>query len=148
MQKIIYPIMVIALVLTCSCCKTSKKNVKSGQFPLINTQWMLESIEGEEIGTDYALRPFIQFDSSYNITGSLGCNSLFGTYTVNKKDKMTIHYTGSTKRLCQQMSVERNFIKALKKDINRYEIKGDKLILFFEDKEVISFKGVDLNAVE
>ena len=129
MKKIIYPIVLISLVLTCSCCKSSKKNVKNGQFPLINTQWMLESIEGEEIGTDYALRPFIQFDSSYNITGSLGCNSMFGTYSVNKKGKI-------------------NFIKALKKDINRYEIKGDKLILFFEDKEVISFKGVDLNAVE
>lgn len=148
MQKIIYPIIVIALVLTCSCCKTSKKNVKSNNFPLINTQWMLESIEGEEIRTDYALRPFIKFDSSYNVTGSLGCNSLFGTYSVNKKDKMTIHYTGSTKRLCQKMSVERNFINALKKDINRYEIKGDKLILYSEDKEVISFKGVDLDTVE
>lgn len=148
MKKIIYPIMVIALILTCNCCKTSKKNVKSDQFTLINTQWMLESIEGEEIGTDFALRPFIKFDSSYNITGSLGCNSMFGTYSVNKKNKMTIHYTGSTKRLCQQMSVERNFIKALKQDIDKYEIKGDKLILFSENKEVITFKGVDLKAVE
>lgn len=148
MRKIIYPIMLLTLILTCSCCKSSKNNVTSGQLPLIDTQWMLESIEGKEIGTDYALRPFIKFDSSYNITGSLGCNSMFGTYSVTKKQKMTIHYTGSTKRLCQQMSVERDFIKALKKDINRYEIKGDKLILFFDDKEVISFKGVDLNAVE
>lgn len=147
MQKIIYPIMVITLVLICSCCKTSK-NVKNGQLSLTGTQWMLESIEGEEIGTDFALRPFIQFDSTHNVTGSLGCNSMFCTYTINKKHKMTIHFESSTKRLCQQMSVERKFIKALKRDINNYEIKGDYLILSADTEEILRFKGVDLKAVE
>lgn len=148
MHKIICPTLAVILVLTCSCCKSSKKNVKSNQLPLIETHWMLESIEGEEIGTDYALRPFIKFDSSYNITGSLGCNSLFGSYSINKKNKMTIHYTGSTKRLCQQMSVERKFIKALKKDIDSYEIRDEKLILFADNKEILVFKGVNINVVE
>jgi heat shock protein HslJ len=147
MQKIIYPLIAI-LVLTCSCCKTSKKNVKNEKYPLIGTQWLLESIEGEEIGTDYALRPFIKFDTASNITGNLGCNSLHGTYEVQKKHKMTISYVGSTKRLCQQMSVERNFIKALKSDINKYEIKGDELILYAENEEIMRFKGVNLNEVE
>lgn len=140
--------MAIILVLTCSCCKSSKKNVKSGQLPLIDTQWTLEAIESEEIGTDFALRPFIKFDTNYKITGSLGCNSLFGTYSINKKNKMTINYSGSTKRLCQQMSVERKFIKALKRSIDSYEIKGDVLILSADNEELLRFKGVNLNVVE
>lgn len=122
--------------------------MKNAQLLLTETQWMLESIEGEEIGTDYALRPFIKFDTNFNITGSLGCNSLFGTYSVNRKHKMTINYTGSTKRLCQQMSVERKFIKALKRDIDTYEIKDGMLYLSSENEEVLCFKGVDMRTVE
>lgn len=148
MKNLLYPLIAITLVVTCSCCNTSRKNVKSGNLPLTETQWMLEAIEGEDIGTDFALRPFMKFDSTFHITGSLGCNSMFGTYWVNKKHKMTVKYEGSTKRLCQQMSVERKFSKALRHDITRYEIKGDLLILFAENEEVLRFKGVNLNEVE
>lgn len=147
MQKIIYALIAV-LVLTCCGCKTSKKSVKNERFPLIGTQWLLEAIDGEDIGADFALRPFIKFDSTSKITGNLGCNSMFGTYEVRKKHKMTISYTGSTKRLCQQISVERNFIKALKRDINSYEIKGDELILSNDNEEVLRFKGVNLKEVE
>lgn len=147
MRKITYTLIAV-LALTCCCCKTSKKSVKNDSFPLIGTQWVLEAIDGEDIGTDFALRPFIKFDSASNLTGNLGCNSMFGTYEARKKHKMTISYTGSTKRLCQQMSVERNFIKALKRDINSYEIKDDVLILSNDNEEVLRFKGVNLNEVE
>lgn len=148
MQKIIYSLATIVLILSCSCCKTSKSNVKNGNYPLKGTKWMLEAIEGEDVGTEFAIRPYIIFDSTSNFTGNLGCNSMFGAYTVNKKQKMTIEYSGSTKRLCQQISVERKFIKALRFDVNRYEIKGDQLILFVDDKEVMRFKGVKQDEVE
>ena len=49
MKKIIYPIVLISLVLTCSCCKSSKKNVKNGQFPLIN--WAAAWAERLELPT-------------------------------------------------------------------------------------------------
>lgn len=149
MKKIIYPIAAIMLILGCCCCKTSKKNVSNGKYPLIGTQWNLMALEGEEIGADFALRPFITFDSAGNIKGNLGCNSFFGTYSVNKKQKMTLEFQSASKRLCQQMSVERRFIKALKQEIVRYKIQGDELTLFAaDDREVMRFTGVDLSKVE
>ena len=72
-----------------------------------------------------------------------------GNYSVNKKQKMTLEFQGSTKRLCQQMSVERRFIKALKQDIVRYKIHGNELILLAaDDLEIMRFTGVDLGKVE
>lgn len=148
MRKTVYSLMALSLILVCCCCKTSKKNVKSEKFPLIGTQWNLVALNGEEITNEFALRPFITFDSAGAIQGNLGCNSFFGTYEISKKHKMTIEYQGSTKRLCQKMDVEKQFISALKQDINQYQIKGNELILFAGDKEVMRFEGVDLNAVE
>ena len=148
MKNILFPLITLMLVLSCCCCKTTKKNVKNEKYPLIGTQWNLVSLEGEEIGNEFALRPFVTFDSAGTLQGNLGCNTFFGTYTVNKKHKMTITYQGSTKRLCGQMKVEKKFITALKRDISSYQLKNDELILVSDDEEIMRFKGVNLNEVE
>ena len=46
------------------------------------------------------------------------------------------------------MGVERKFMQALKRDITRYEIVGEELVLFAGDQEVMRFTGVDLSKVE
>lgn len=148
MKKLIFPVILMALIGLLSGCKTSKKGVSSDNLPLVGTQWNLVSIEGVEFENDFALRPFLTFDSAGNINGNLGCNTLFGTYTVNKKQKMTLNFQGATKRLCQQMGVERLFIKALKRDIDHYQIQGNELILFEKEFEIMHFSGVDLGKVE
>lgn len=147
-KKTFYTMIAAVLVLTCCSCKTSKKGVSNEKYPLIGTQWNLVALEGKDIGNDFALRPFITFDSVGNIKGNLGCNTFFGTYIVNKKQKMTLEFQGASKRLCQQMSVERAFIKAMKLEVTRYIIEGNELYLFANDQEVMRFTGVDLNKVE
>ena len=134
------------IVVGCGC-KSSKKSVKV-EYPLIGTQWNLVAIDGEKITNEFALRPFITFDTAGGVQGNLGCNSFFGEYTVSKKHKMTLGYQGSTKRLCSQMDVEKQFMKALKSEVTRYEIKGSELIIFADSKEVMRFTGVDLNKAE
>ena len=148
MQKIFFPLVAMMLILSCCGCKTTKKSTGGEQYPLVGTLWNLAAIEGTEVSNDFALRPFITFDTAGAIHGSLGCNSFFGEYSVNKKHKMTIEFQGATKRLCQQMGVERMFMKALKYDITRYEIKGNELLIFAGDNEVMRFIGVDLGKVE
>ena len=147
MRNYVYSLVALTLILGC-CCKTSKKNVKSENLPLVGTQWNLVAIDGNEISAEFALRPFITFDSVGAVQGNLGCNTFFGTYEINKKHKMTLEYQGATKRLCQKMDIEKQFISALRKDINQYQIKGNELILFSENNEVIRFEGVDLSKVE
>lgn len=136
------------LILAGCGCKTSKKSVSDEHYPLVGTQWNLVRLDGQEIGADFALRPFITFDTADNIQGNLGCNTFFGTYSVNKKHKMTLEFQGATKRLCNRMEVEKKFMQALRRDITRYEIEGEELILFAGEDEVMRFTGVDLGKVE
>lgn len=148
MRNYVITFVAATLILSGCGCKTSKKSVSDEHYPLVGTQWNLVKLEGAEIGVDFALRPFITFDTADNIQGNLGCNTFFGTYSVNKKHKMTLEFRGATKRLCQNMGVERKFMQALKRDITRYEIVGDELVLFAGDQEVMRFTGVDLGKVE
>ena len=148
MRKVIYSLTAIILILSCSCCKTSKKNLKTGKYPLVGTQWMLAALEGEEFNKDFALHPFIVFDTAGSFQGNLGCNSFFGSYEVSKKQKMKLQFEGATKRLCSKMEVERRFLAILKRDVTRYELKNDELILFSEEEELMRFKGVNMNEVE
>ena len=148
MKHYVITLLAATLVLVGCGCKTSKKSVKAVEYPLVGTQWNLVAIDGEKISNEFALRPFITFDTVGGVQGNLGCNSFFGEYTVNKKHKMTLGYQGSTKRLCSQMDVEKQFMQVLKRDITRYEIKGEELILFAGNKEVMRFTGVDLSKVE
>lgn len=148
MRNYVITFVAATLILSGCGCKTSKKSVSDEHYPLVGTQWNLVKLEGAEIGVDFALRPFITFDTADNIQGNLGCNTFFGTYSVNKKHKMTLEFRGATKRLCQNMGVERKFMQALKRDITRYEIVGDELVLFAGDQEVMRFTGVDLSKVE
>lgn len=148
MKKSIYLLSFLMLIMLFSCCKTSKKGVADAHYSLLGTQWNLVALDGAKIGNEFALRPFITFDSTEHIQGNLGCNTFFGTYSVSKKQKMTLNFDGATKRLCPQMEVERDFIKALKRDISRYEIEGEELILYAGDDEVMRFTGVNLDQVE
>ena len=148
MRHYVITLLAATLILTGCGCKTSKKSVAKEQYPLVGTQWNLTRLDGAEIGADFALRPFITFDTAGAVQGNLGCNSFFGTYSINKKHKMTLEFEGATKRLCKQMEVEKQFMQALKRDITRYEIEGEELILFAGDKEVMRFTGVDLGKVE
>ncbi len=148
MQKFIFPFIAMTLIFSCCSCKSTKKSVGGEKFDLVGTQWNLIAIDGMEISHDFALRPFITFDTTGGVQGNLGCNTFFGEYSVTKKHKMTLSYQGATKRLCQQMEVERLFLKALKRDVTRYEIKGDELILYVDNEEVMRFTGVDLSKVE
>ena len=148
MRKVMYSLTAIILVLSCSCCKTSKKNMNTEKFPLIGTQWMLVALEGEEFNKDFALHPFVVFDTAGGFLGNLGCNTFFGSYELSKKQKMKFQFEGATKRLCSKMEVERRFLSVLKRDVTRYELKDDELILYFENEELMRFKGVNMDEVE
>jgi heat shock protein HslJ len=135
----------IILTICAFSCHTSKEtsSATSKDAPLCETQWMLTDINCEAIG-DSPAKPFIHFSNDGGVTGSLGCNSFFGNYTVNK-DKISLEYKGSTKKLCSDMEVEKAFSAALKKDINNYVIVGDVLIIREKNQEVLRFKAAPKN---
>lgn len=148
MNRIVCPLLAITVILSCCSCKTSKKYAQGEKYPLVGTQWNLVALEGVELDHDFAMRPFVTFDTAGLLRGNLGCNTFFGSYDTNKKHKMTVNYEGSTKRLCQQMGVEKRFTAAWRMDINRYELKGEELILYSGEDEIMRFKGTDLSQKE
>lgn len=138
MKKLLF-IGIILTICTLSCKTNKETSSASNNSPLCGTQWMLTDINGEAIG-DSPAKPFIRFSDEGGLSGNLGCNDFFGSYFV-KKDKMSIEYKGSTKKLCNKMDTENAFAAALKKDINNYVIVGDVLILKEKGEEVLRFKA-------
>lgn len=130
-----------ALVLIACACKTSEKSADAAthDLPLTNTHWVLTAINGAAVG-EMPSEAFIVFDGKGKINGDLGCNLFFGTYYA-KKGKMSIEYTGSTKRLCSDMKTEDSFAAALQSGIKSYTISGDVLTIQNENKEVLRFKA-------
>lgn len=148
MNKLFCPLLATILLVCCCCCNTSKKIAKTEKYPLVGTHWSLVSVEGVEISHDFAMRPYVVFDSIGHLQGNLGCNTFFGTYEVNKRHKIKVNYEGATKRLCQQMGMEKQFISAWRQDINHYQIKDGELILYANEEEIMRFSGTDLSKVE
>ena len=135
-------LLLIGIILTICAfsCKTSKNaSESSNETPLCETQWVLTDINGTPAPQAPAV-PYIQFTTDGGFSGNLGCNDFFGSYTVNK-EKISLEYRGSTKKLCNNMETEKAFSAALKQDINNYSIVGDVLIIREKSQEVLRFKA-------
>lgn len=133
-------IVMMLLAVSVTGCKTSQKSAKEGKSPLCGVQWNLISIEGLSVDNlTFATQPCIIFHDNGNYSGNFGCNAFFGEY-FQKKNKMELTYKGSTKKLCNDMELERKMMKALKKEISHYEIDGKTLILYEGKDEVLRFE--------
>lgn len=140
MKKLI--LFFVALTVCALSCKTEQKTTSTNS-PLCETKWQLTYIDCKEI-EESPETPFIVFAPDGSFSGSLGCNSFFGSYIVNKEN-ISIEYRGSTKKLCDNMTVEKDFSKALKSQINNYVIVGDVLIVRVKNNEVLRFKALPKN---
>lgn len=125
---------------------SSESHAKSAK--LTETKWLLTHLDGTPV-KDTPEQPYIIFTGD-RVTGSLGCNTFFGTFYANKKGKLDIEYTGSTKKLCNEMDTEYQFISAMKSEKMMYTIKDNILSVKGEkmdadgvkkDMEIMRFKA-------
>ncbi len=120
--------------------QTSKKDKNNSDMTsLIETYWILQSIDGKPISGTFDITPYILFDKGNLYYGNTGCNSFFGKFT-SKKNKLKMKYNGATKKICANMTTETMFLKALKQEISNYKIEGDILILLSKDREIMRCK--------
>lgn len=132
--------LVVCLIAGITSCVTAKKKAVMAQnMPLTETCWILTHVKGESIPKSY-ITPHIVFGKDGVYTGNLGCNSFFGNYTY-RKDRIKMEYEGATKRLCQNMTVEKLFMQGLHAEFKKYEIRKDTLFLKDADGEVLRFIG-------
>jgi copper homeostasis protein (lipoprotein) len=101
------------------------------QTGLLETKWVLVELSGNAIPGNLNLssKPFIQMIGQDNrLTGNGSCNNFFATFTLGENNQINISGIGSTKMMCEQMSVEKEFFEALER-INSYYILADTLVL-------------------
>ncbi|MBQ7551059.1 MAG: META domain-containing protein [Bacteroidales bacterium] len=137
MKKIILICSMIAIFAT--NCKTNEKNADSNDKPLQGTTWQLTHLYCEEIDAPI-ITPTLIFNEDGGLSGELGCNTFFGNYNVHK-DRITLNYIGSTKKLCNHMELEKKYATALKDNITQYVIVNNILVLKSKNKEVMRFKA-------
>jgi heat shock protein HslJ len=114
-----------------------KKNAEN--LPLLNTQWVLTEIYEMNVVSQYDTAHII-FSDTYKFSGNLGCNLFFGEFNYSKK-KIKMDYFGATKKLCANMEVEENFVKAIRNDILHYYIEKNKLYFLYKNKKISVFEG-------
>lgn len=119
-----------------SCVTEKNKSTQAKNKPLMETRWMLTHVKGDAIPK--SVNPFIVFGKDGRYSGNTGCNEYYGTYHC-RKDKIKMSYEGSTKKLCQNMRIEKSYLQQLHADFKRFEIKKDTLWLMDANGEVLRF---------
>ena len=136
--------LVVCLIAGITSCVTAKKKAAMAQNkPLTETCWVLTHVKGESIPKSY-ITPYIVFGKDGRYSGNLGCNSFFGNYTC-RKDRIKMEYEGATKKLCQNMKIEKLFMQGLHAEFKKYEIRKDTLYLKDADGEVLRFMAGAIN---
>lgn len=136
-NKLIISVFIVLLIIMSSCMTAKKKAEMAQNKPLLETYWVLKSVKGEDI-PKCIITPNIVFHADGRYSGNLGCNTFYGHYTCGKK-RIRMEFEGATKRLCQNMTVEKMFLLQLHAEFKQYEINKDVLILKDKDGEVMRF---------
>lgn len=93
--------------------------------------YIIMSINGADTRSD--ARPDIVFSKDGRFSGTTGCNRYFGQYIFEREALEISENIGMTQMYCHNMAEqEQAFIRALSK-VNKFERKGDRLILTTSD---------------
>ena len=113
----------------------------------INDIWVLDEIEGREIGeadiADSNQRPVIEFhvrDGRY--LGNDGCNSFRGSLEYLGEQEIRLGPAMSTKRMCRNMELPASFVQRLSR-VDAYEINERSLSLLEGDQGLLHFVKTD-----
>ncbi|NRD22314.1 META domain-containing protein [Winogradskyella litoriviva] len=127
---------IFMLLATANSCNSSKKAIETNkkmQEVLLGTYYVTQL--GDTDVSSYKIT--INFDDTEKkVTGFAGCNSFFGTYTL-ENNTLTFGNIASSKKLCPGTisQTERQFLKALN-SVNAFSIK-DNLISFSENDDIL-----------
>lgn len=108
-------------------------------YELVGTHWVAASINGAPVAG--AAKPQISFSPEYQLSGSGGCNALFGVYEADN-DHIDVRGLGHTQRACAApvMAQETAFLGILK-DANRYDRDQGRLVITAEDGRSVTFES-------
>ena len=99
MKNIILSIVLGFMCISCCSNKYSAANISG--------DWEIDKVLGIEVNATEQT-PFISFQKEESrFYGNTGCNSFFGEFnTSDNKNEISLTNVGSTKKLCEDMTVE------------------------------------------
>jgi heat shock protein HslJ len=109
--------------------------------PLLGTEWLLERMYAEPVieGSVVSAQFEHQNDTTL-ISGLAGCNSYSGDYQVDG-NQLNIGEVIATEMACEEprgiMQQEQLYLQALRDEVTRYEVDGDRLWMINHEGETI-----------
>lgn len=120
-----------ATVASCTTMSSTRSKVGTTQANITNTKWTLaDDVKGK--------KPTLNIESG-KITGNGGCNSYFATLMLDPTvGNFSTKDIGSTKMMCDNMSVENNFFSMLG-ETTKYVVNGNTLELYKDNLLLLKF---------
>jgi heat shock protein HslJ len=105
------------------------------------SRWVLTELKGVPVQLSGGRRDaYINFEPrEKRFSGNGGCNQISGNYSLDRK---SIHFSEviSTKMSCDDIAFENSFLSTLN-NVDRYEVRGDDLLLKRKNKVLLVLSG-------
>ena len=118
--------------------KTQTEGSAQGENELIGT-WKVIQMDGLESMKNFPT--FVFSEEENRVSGYAGCNNYFATYDL-RDSELTFSDAGSTRKMCQDMSVEDAFLKKMN-EIAYYKMVKSELHLFDAKDKLIMLAIAD-----
>ncbi|MEQ8907968.1 MAG: copper resistance protein NlpE N-terminal domain-containing protein [Vicingaceae bacterium] len=90
--------------------------LRKNQSEIVDRYWVATEIMGESIKEiENGRQPFVQFTSDNQFSASGGCNSMFGTFKIEKKRFIQFGEIAMSERACQKKHYDMELASALQK---------------------------------
>lgn len=126
MKKLILTTIIAAALVSCTSVSGPKKQVS-----ISGTSWILaDQVKGNA--------PTLMIEDG-KINGNAGCNNYFGQVNMDATvGNFSAGNVGATKKMCENMSVEDNYLKLLGQ-VNKYKVNGKTLELYKDNLLLLKF---------
>ena len=135
MKNLFLSIFTLVVLASCGATKnTSSSKVGSAQPSIANTKWALaDNVKGQT--------PTLIIEGS-KINGNSGCNNYSGgVLTETSLGKFEASQVASTRKACDYMTVEKNYLQMLQK-VNKYVVSGNTLELYQDNLLLLKFNKI------
>ena len=121
-----------------SACATNKKTKSKADFSsVVGREWRAKSIAGTAITEAW---PTLKF-SEEKLSGQTTCNRMSASYHA-EGENITIGNIKATKMLCENRTVEENYLNALSQ-VKKWSVKRQQLYFLDADgKELLVFSEI------
>lgn len=110
-----------------------------GNWSELSGEWDVISINGVEVVVDTAVnkQPFVGFSQDGRLYGCTGCNNIMGSITAQDDPAMAdFSKLATTMMMCQDMTLEQNFLMAIK-DVTHYYTVDEGTIEFVNSDDTV-----------